>query len=303
MNNVHAVRRMVFFCCIVFVLTGVAPSPSFGEKNQGTDVESSLQNATSRQEVEAIVARLSDSEIRQLVISRLDKNMPEATLRQERPSGLNVQLQKWLHALDEKEGEVEGGGTQLLPFFLRIPGEMWRSLLQLGDGSLLHTLLNLLPIILAFGFGGAAEWFSRRLLKNTSVGQSAAAASVKGEGRFWGALVALLPSVVHLTVFAFSAVLFFLLFAEGSVTERVTFMALLGTVVGGRGVSLVSIFLCRPDTAALRLLPMDDQLAAKVHQGFQFFVWYTAAGLMLLSFLASTGMEKGPRLALGAVLG
>lgn len=303
MFNIASFRLVLLLPLVLLMLCGTPPATVLGEDAGASDTEQRLEAATSTQEVEAMVARLSDSEIRALVLSKLSENIDARAVQQTPSSGLSTRLHQWLHALDKKEEVHHGGGARLLPFFLRIPGELGRSVLQIGEGRFGQLIINVLIMALVFGFGSLAEWFFRRLTGRTAIYHPPVAASDDGEGRFWGAVVGLLPPVMHLTAFAFASIVFFLLFANEAVSLRVAFMALLGTIVGGRGLSLISRFLCSPDSSAFRLLPLDDRLAAQVHRGFQFFVWYTVAALMLLSFLESTGMAQGSRLALGAVLG
>lgn len=302
--------RMVFGCRLVGVLllalvflAGVPATYASGEE-PAPAAEEAISAATNPQEIDAVLARLSDSEIRELLITELGKAVAVKSAVPEEKTGLAASLREWIHAIDTNNDESGAGGVRLLPFFLQIPGEAGRALMKIGDGQFGSLLLNLFLILLSLGVGLGVEWFFRRITGGTFL-QALPPAGEEDEGvaRLWGACVALLPAIVYLTIFAVVSLFCFFLLDIDQQPVRGAFMAVLGVIFGGRLFSLLSRFFCSPDAPALRLLPLEDELAGKVHKGFQFFVWYTAMAMMLLTYLRDAGMSKGPSHALGAVLG
>ena len=303
MRTMSGFRLMGGFLLVLVLLAGGSATSVFG-KEAGPATEEAISAATNPQEIDAVLARLSDSEIRELLINELGKAAAVKSALPEDKTGLGASLREWLHAIDTHNNESGAGGVRLLPFFLRIPGEAGRALIQIGDGHFGKLVLNLLLIVLSLGIGLGVEWFFRRTTSGTFL-QTPPSAGEEDEGitRLWGACIALLPAIVYLTIFVVGSLFFFFLLDIDQQPVRAAFMAALGVIFGGRGFSLLSRFFCSPGAPALRLLPLDDELAGKVHKGSQFFIWYTATAMMSLTFLRDAGMSKGPSLALGAVLG
>ncbi len=303
MRTVFGFRLVGGILLVLLLLAGGTASLA-ASKDADPGAKEAISAAKSPQEIDAVLARLSDREIRELLIGELGKIAAVKSTLPEKKTGLGASLREWLHAIDNKNDESGAGGVRLLPFFLRIPGEVGRALLQIGDGQFDRLLLNLFLILLSLGVGLGVEWFLRRITGGTLL-QAPPPAGEEDEGmnRLWGACVALLPAIVYLTFFVAGSLVFFFILDIDLQPVRAAFMALLGTILGGRGLSLLSRFFCSPGAPALRLLPLDDALAEKVHKGFQIFTWYTATAMMALTFLRDAGISKGPWLALGAVLG
>lgn len=296
--------RLVGTIFLVLVLLAGGPSTFASGEEPDPAAEEAISAATNPQEIDAVLARLSDSEIRKLLIEELGKTAAEATAVPESKSGLVASLQEWLHAIDTNDDQSGAGGVRLLPFFLQIPGEAGRALMQIGDGHFGRLFLNLFLIALSLGLGLGVEWFFRRMTGETFL-QAPPPVGEEDEGvaRLWGACVALLPAIVYLTIFLVASLFVFFLLDIDQQPVRGAFMAVLGILFGGRFFSLLARLFCSPNASALRLLPLDDGLARRVYGGSQVFIWYTMTALMVLTYLGDLGMSKGPTHALGAVLG
>ncbi|WP_161629948.1 mechanosensitive ion channel family protein [Desulfogranum mediterraneum] len=269
-----------------------------------SEVEASLSAAATPAERDGILARLSDQQIRELLIAELSTAAAAETAEPAIRTGLNARLHQWLHVIDSREGQLEVGAVSLLGRLDDVPADLSRVLGSIGGGNLERTAINLALMVLMLVLSFGVELFFRRLVARTILQLP----QVGGEGdggmsRLWGALAALLPSVVQITVFAFSAVILFFLVDVESLPIRLTFMALLGTVIAGRTLSLLSQLFCAPRQPGLRLFPLDDGLARALDQGIRFFVWYIAATMMFITLYRELGGAKVSIQAMGAMLG
>ena len=166
MRTVFGFRLVGGILLVLLLLAGGTASLA-ASKDADPGAKEAISAAKSPQEIDAVLARLSDSEIRELLIGELGKIAAVKSTLPEKKTGLGASLREWLHAIDNKNDESGAGGVRLLPFFLRIPGEVGRALLQIGDGQFDRLLLNLFLILLSLGVGLGVEWFFRRITGGT----------------------------------------------------------------------------------------------------------------------------------------
>jgi len=282
----------------IVVLSGVSAG---GEEAQ-QDIVSALQSAQSTQQVEAALARLSDGEIRALVIDKLSDSMAVGPAPEEGKGGFGAPLKKWLHAID-KSGEGDtSGGVRLLPFFLYIPAELWQVLLAVGDNHFGWMVFYLVLIVVALGTGAGAEHFCRRFTKRLGEAEFPPG-DEETDRTLIEALLAQVSEVVNITIFAVVALAVFFVMDIEAPVARGAFMAVTGVLLIGRFCTLLSTLACNPDSSRLRLLPLQNTTARLFHQGFCFLAWYLAAAVMAVIFFMDAGMSNSVGKAFGATLG
>ncbi len=256
------------------------------------------------EKMDGVLARLSDEQVRGLLISELEKNAVAATATPEKPSGLKAQLGQWLHALDPQGDDVDVGVAQLLGQTVKAPVHIMHALSNIGGGTFGGLAKNLFLIALALAVGIGGEYFFHRLTKKASVQlPDVRADEEEGLSRLWAALINVLPQVVHIVVFAFISIVVFILFNVDTQPVRSTFMAILVAVVMIRSLVLVSSLFCSPDIPSLRLLPLEHTLAQSMHHGISFLIWYVSLAMMFLSLVMDLGAPAGTYRAAGAVAG
>lgn len=220
--------------------------------------------------------------------------------------GLINWLRGWLHLIDHQGEEADRGISGFLTAAPNAPGDLISTLSSIGGSEGVDGLLqNLLfiAVILIAGFG------LELLMRKMTARFSAQLAdfdhkSELGLGRLWGAMLQVLPRLVHITVFAFASAGIFILTHKGQIQPvRALFMAILVAIVLARSILLVSTFLFSPGITGFRLLPMDDLPAATVHRSISIPAWYIAFGMMFITLLADLGAAQATLQFVGVVLG
>lgn len=305
MNRRTGYRIVFLLLSAVFILavTVTPPVHAAGESSEQATADS-LKSATNPQEVDAVLARLSDAEIRDLVRTELSKTIVEKQAESVEKAGFYSRFRQWLHAIDSKGDDVEVGAVTLLGHLRYIPAEMFSILSKVGDGTFGRFLLNSFLILLAVGIGFGGEKLFRKITETTLLQMPQLdSGQDHGMNKMWAAIVAILPPIVYLVAFVFIAILGFLLTGLDYQPARAAFMALVGTIAIGRATTLVSQFLCAPSVPALRLFPLEEQVAAALHKGMRFFGWYLGGSLMVLALHKDLGGDPTTQHAFGALLG
>ena len=258
-------------------------------------------------EANSIVAKVNDEKVSSPLISELQKK-PVLTDKKQpaHKGGLINRLRGWLHLIDHQGEESDQGISGFLIAAPNAPRDLIRTLMTIGGNEGLNGLLqNLLfvAVILIAGFG------LELLIRKMTARFSAQLAdfdhkSELGLGRLWGALLQILPRLVHITVFAIASAGIFILTHTWQIQPvRAMFMAILVAIVLARSILLVSTFLFSPDITGFRLLPMDDLPAVTVHRSISIPAWYIAFGLMFIALLADLGAGPAALQFAGLVLG
>jgi small-conductance mechanosensitive channel len=293
-------NRLVQIAIILCALLFLGPLP--GAASSAGNAVTSLSDIPPDQAA-SILGRLSDEQVRQLVLAGIENQAAAQASKKPIESGLTHHLRQWLHVLDHN-GEAEADMGQLVVAYPRIPADIVQSLRSIGGGSTGSLLVHLLLILIAFLIGGGGEWFVRRFTNKFKVQLSDTSGDAEGKGdSLWGGVLQLLPSIVALTAFGIISLAVFMVLDIDNLQARATFMAILLAILIARGLSLLAFLLCWPDNSFLRILPLDDSLGASMYQGARFFAWYVACGLMLLSLLQELGVRSPTFLAVASLLG
>jgi len=287
---------MLVLCCFLLPATY-----AIGEQPITEDV---TLEGVAPDKMDSVLARLSDEQVRELLIAELKKDTAASSSEPQKKSGLLAWLGQWLHTLDRQGDDDEVGVAQLLAHTGKAPADVLHALGNIGGGQFDALVKNLFIILLALVSGIGVEYFFRLLTKKASV-QLPDVTGEEEEGltRLWAALINILPPVVHITVFAFSSIGVFVLLNVDTQPVRSTFMAVLVAIVLARGLTLVSRLFCSPEIPSLRLLPMEDSLAHSMHQEIGFLVWYLSLSVMFLVLIMDLGAPWDTDRALGVVLG
>ncbi len=156
-----------------------------------------LPDNLTREDVRDLVARLSDDQVRQLIIQQLDKQAVEATgdvdamayVGQLR-DGIRVAWESLMQMLTA-EDRVRG-----------LPASIWRQLTENGKVSGAYLLFQLIGLLAA---GWLAEWLARRWLRKTSPATDPAASIGR---RFRRACLGAALGLAELGAYAAGAFLF-----------------------------------------------------------------------------------------------
>lgn len=206
--------------------------------------------------------------------------------------GLIKWLQSWFHVIDQHEEEGDQGIFGLLLSAPTVHADLIGTLKTIGGSEELDGLFqNLLFAAFIMLAGFIVELIFRKMTAQlTRQLADIDPKSELGPGRLWGAVLHILPQLVHVTVFAFaSAGIFILTLTYGIQSVRTLFMAILLAIVMARSMVIISDFLFSPYISGLRLIPLGDAPASIVHRSVKVFAWYIAFGLMFIALLDDLG--------------
>ncbi|MFO7619850.1 MAG: mechanosensitive ion channel [Bacteroidales bacterium] len=258
-------------------------------------------------QVDSIATKDNDGKARSSPIAEtLKKTVPTDEEQPGYKGGLFNWLRGWLHVIDQHGEEADKGISGFLFAAPNAPDDLISTLTTIGGNEGLDGLLqNLLFILVILIAGIALELLFRKITARiTSQLANVDQNSELGLGRIWGAMLHILPSLVHITAFTFASLGIFIFTHTGQIQPvRALFMAILVAIVLARSIVLVSTFLFSPGITGFRLLPMDDLPAATVHRSISIPAWYIAFGMMFITLLADLGAAQATLQFVGVVLG
>lgn len=187
------------------------------------------------------------------------------------------------------------------PLVPEVLADAWRSQLSRGD-----ALRSLTYVIIFVFVGGGLEWLFWQYLHPTLVRIEHTAP--RGLMRRLSAATArLFLQALAIAVFSIGSVGVFLSFVWPGFLERVVVNLLIG-LIAVRALATLSRFLLAPLSPALRLVPLDDRLASKVHGWNVFVAVVFVASLLISDTLAalartSSGSPQAQSAALAVSVG
>lgn len=232
-------------------------------------------------ERQALLARLSDTEVRALVLEMLASDGST-------PSGGETGLLGELTAVGEDVRSLVGSWAAQVSNLPEAGMALASSLAPPGAG-VGRVLLVGLFIVLIIGGGLVAERLAHRLA--TPWWQRFAGGSTRFSSRLGHGLLRLLLRSLEVVVFVVVAAALFLLLWQGHEPTRVfTGYLVMGIAMTQFGVRL-SDMLWSPDDASRRLVPVDDAAAAKIHRYIAWAVLLGAAQFIMVRYLRDIGVN------------
>ena len=244
-----------------------------------TDEEVHLPDNPDTARIDRIVDSLSESEVRRLLAAEWKQSaLPETKVSSEHEAGGIVGVVRVFRDLVNRFQErIE---------FLRSGGKSEPIAIAglfslLGEG--IDKDRSITPVVLSVGlvFAGAFGvqclfWLytastRRRLATKQNIGWSAKIGALS--------LRALLD-LTSIVVFVGATLIFFYVFLDRSIGQRVFTAAYLAAFVISQAAYLVSRFILAPHTPTLRLLPLSDAAAEYLHHWIMAFVVVTIFGLI-----------------------
>lgn len=289
---------------VIFGASLLATSPSRAQeaalvKAAGSAAKASdtatvtLPEHLTREEIASLMSRMSDEDVRQLLIQQLDKVAVQQSAAAGEPADFMDQFNESLPALKSRLSlmlSAIGDLPALGPFLLN----------KVTDNDPPHIWIIGLYTAIMFAGALAGEWLFRRFF-------TAGLLHPRGEGtslldRVCILGLRLLADLLGIAVFALCAFGLFFVFYQGHEPIRQAVGALYWTIVLIRAISAVARFAVAPRAPELRLPPISDRMARKLYGRI---VWVGAAivtAVLLLNFLEELGIGEGPELLLGRVV-
>ncbi len=278
------VCRFVLVMGLLLAFRPAVPGEAATTPAQQASSQVALPQPLTREAIRELVARLSDAEVRQLLLAQLDKAAAPETAAKSAPMAENMQAET--QQMRTRLGEVFASAA-------RLPEVLSAAYSRLTEG---RSETHLLLVALLFGAMLAVGWGAERLylriagdlhkrLKEREAMGLAAQAGVL--------LLRLALDLVALLAFTVSALaVFFVLWPEHVPTRELVIAALLAALLV-RLVALVGRFLLAPATPALRLLPFDDATARRIQAGLvRFAVAYAVGRIVILDLLDRMGAPR-----------
>ncbi len=280
-------------------LTLIAPPHSFG--GEPAAAEDISLDGVAPDQVDSVLAKMSDEQVRSLLISELSKDLPVGNDQQKGTGGFVHQATGLLHLLDEDETKNENAAG-FFSSLTAFPSDYIAIAKTIGDGSLGHFIYTVAIFTALFGAAWLSEFSIRRFTANFSRQfQEKGIPDLDGPMRFIAGLMRSLPALIHILVFSGSAiVLFFLLPVSDLAPAHYLFLAILFIIIFYRILAEISRIFCAPQSPALRVLPIDDATASNLHKGILFFCSFTFAAVLFLALCRELQLRQ-PSLALTAM--
>lgn len=241
--------------------------------------------------VDAMLAGLSDEQVRHLFIEELKKEAATAESPEPTGSGPVAVLGSFLSAVDS---ESDGAVARLLNLWKHVPQVLpeLKNILTpvFGNGGWFGEGVLLAILLVSYG----VELVSRRLFcsKQFQTGMSLLP-DPAGIAKFWSAMANILPRVIGLVIFfCCGFVAFFLILGNTDDSLRILFFSCLIGLALVRLIFLFSWFFCSPSSTAFRLLPLSDEAAQTLHRMVLGVTVYIVFTLMAVVFLKKMEVSR-----------
>jgi moderate conductance mechanosensitive channel len=242
----------------------------------------------SMNDINKLLSRLSDDQVREILIQQLAKSLPQtnASFRQPGLSGMLRQLESFSILLERRISEL----GHYLPRFFPDMAQTFEAGFE-GAG-LTDLLLMFLGLVVIIGLALAVEQFCRRFSAGIR-DRFDAAPEMQGWLRFSAAIVRILPEFLGIVIFSLiSGLLFAVIPFSRNVGWRPLFIAVMLVIVSVRLITLLSRMIWSPDAAQLRLVTVSDETAAILHRNLTRLAAYFVVLDVLLLFLQK--LEASP---------
>jgi moderate conductance mechanosensitive channel len=257
----------------------------------------SLPEPLSPQTIRDLVARLSDDQVRALLLTQLDRTATTDAPAAERPTvGL-------IGELEDGVGDVRTLWQRRIAALPELPGVLPFLLGRLAEGKgTAQLLLTAVAVAIMFAVGIVAEVVFRRL--TTGMRSRIPDHQVESFTTRLGYLLQRFGwQVLDLLVFGIAIVAAFFTLYHGHEATRLTVMTYVLAVVLLRLVAAGSRLLLAPHAHELRLIPFDDQSALRLHRWVVAVAAIGTFGFLTGDLLALLGLDPATLDVFGAMVG
>ncbi|MFC1857483.1 hypothetical protein ACFL9U_05570, partial [Thermodesulfobacteriota bacterium] len=281
-------------CLIIFIFAwlglagqGLATTPpqvpqdsnGGGEESAQTDSIRLPEKYTSEQ-IDAIMARLGDDQVRRLLIEELRKSALDTGEKAaiDEDDGLVTEA---LEEVEEAENLTRKRFVAVATNVKNIPADIRNALNRLSEDKGITHLLLLTAIMVAIFFAGwGIELLFGRLTVNFRK-RIESAPTMHGFLKLWSILLKTIPDLLGIAVFALCCLfILFLLSGIAGGLPPLLLITYLSAIVASRLITVFSQMVCSPNVPALRVLPISDQSADYLHRHIVLLMRIFAFGLL-----------------------
>jgi small-conductance mechanosensitive channel len=286
MKGRHPWGWLAALVCALWILPLVAAAatpPAGSEKAAAV----ALPQPLTRDAIRELVARLSDGEVRELLLAQLDKAAVPAADQGAAPMATGLAA-----TMDRARTEIGA----VLRSWREVPAALGAAVARFSEGrSPSHLLLvaSLFVVMLALG------WIAERLVGRLLAGVRGRLDRSQGDGLgvdAGGLLIRVVLDLLLLAVFAATVFAGFLALYQGHEATRELIVSALLATIQVRLAILIARVLLAPHTPAQRLLPFDDAAARVFYRGLVTLAWFYGFLDVLNFFLQRFGVPHEPYL-------
>jgi moderate conductance mechanosensitive channel len=259
-----------------------AQNPATPSEPVETSAPAAVPEPLTREALRDLLARLSDAQVRELLIAQLDKEIAAAPV----PAA-----EGYIDDMEAEAATLRHAWRQMFAAATALPTvPLFLAEQLIGDRDAGILLPILFGVAFIFAVGCAAEWLLRRVTANLRR-QITEARSEAPLTRISYGMLRFGLDLLGIAIFTAATIATFFVFYQGHEPVRLTVMTLVGAVVVVRLVALVSRFLLAPGTPSLRLVQLDDRAAAFLHRRIVWLAAVGAGGFMTVDLLALLGID------------
>jgi moderate conductance mechanosensitive channel len=265
------------------VAGAVGGSPQSGGTSSGAAAPIELPQPLTRDALRDLLARLSDAEVRELLLKQLDKEIvtaagsPQPAMMTDLDATTTTLRESWRRML------------AAIPALPSVP--VFFAEQMIGDRSPTILIWIALGIAAIFAAGVVAEqlflWATREVRRQVDEARPETAGA-----RLGYCLLRAVLGMVGIVIFALATIAAFFVLHQGNVPVRLTVMTCVGAVVAVRLVALASRLMLAPRAPALRIVPIDDQAAGFLHRRIMRFAIAWALIFPTVSLLRTLGLDR-----------
>ncbi len=264
--------------------SGAACAQQPGRAGDGEGVAPvALPHPLTREALRDVLARLSDAEVRHLLLRQLDEEIAAAAPTPD---------QAMIGGMEQQATRLRESWRAMLAAVPELPGvPLFFGARLIGERSPDVLLWVALGMAAIFVVGLLAEQLYRRAIRDLRRQVYAAQPPTLGARVGYG-LMALALDFVGIVVFALATIAAFFVLHHGHVPVRLTVMTYVGAVFAVRLVALITCFLLAPRAASLRLLPADDRTARLLYRRIMRLAIAWALIFPTIKLLQELGLER-----------
>jgi small-conductance mechanosensitive channel len=244
-------QSLALAATLVALLVISAPANSASGDGEAAPPTEMPENLT-RQEIRDMIARMSDDQVRELIITQLDKVAEEST-----PVGVGNAATY----VDQMTSEVQVAGQMLLRAFeydgrfRALPGLIWQRLTDNGKLSGWFLLFQLVGLIIV-------GWLAERVMKHLTEKIDTRVAGVQSISQRVGRVVfRAVCGLFEIAAFVVAAKLFLAISASQLSTDQLFWQQILLFIVYVKVMLLLVSLIVSPGRPGFRLVPVEDSVA------------------------------------------
>ena len=297
-----AVIGLLLFASQALAVNPMLMKQASKSKGAKTDETVVLPKDLQAKDIDAIMARLNDDQVRRLLIAQLQAEAQKAT-----EAGTTQQVGALGRFIQWFESRTELLFTRVYRLGVSlpdIPGDLGRAMGQLTDYEGAGRFSFMVLIVLVFllvGYGAEKLFYRLTAAFRTQIDSMP---GMDGILKLWGALMRFIPELLGILVFTLTPfLLFFMTVSKEDKGLRLLFLAFLLTAVAIRLCAALLRLILSPETGKLRLVQMSDALARYLYRRLLLVTCILAFGMIALLLLERLGATVPTRVWLPILYG